>query len=508
MCKKLILVGVVWILAAFFPVWAQQPAPVAKVAVAVGETRKVNASGQVEALQVGSSLWPGERIRTGPDAVAILVFSDEGRMSIRADSELLIRHYEIDPAGTRTRIELELIKGTVRQISGNASRAQPERYRLNTPIAVIGVRGTDFLAKTSGDAVEAFVHEGNIILVPNAETCARGSLSSCDPVAMASSASGSRYVRLSAAGQVETREFRPGELERVFGIETARAGRPGNAVGLAQAPGEFKLPANTQFITETIFVAYGSDAQRLPVPPYAPPAAAVPSGPMPPAGPAPTVPSTSSPAAGPDPAPAPAPAPTPPVTSPTAPPVDANPAPATPTPPAAPVVALAPLPTQLIWGRFTSASALPAALTTSFAEASQGRHVTVGELGQYALWRADPSGPLDPSLKGKADFALACAEAVLVQPSGVSSARVDKAFLQVDFDLSTFAAAVSLQHETAGAASLSVNGKVNVEGVFVGTNATERVAGAISRDGKEAGYLFSKDVSAGTFRGITLWGRK
>jgi hypothetical protein len=115
---------------------------------------------------------------------------------------------------------------------------------------------------------------------------------------------------------------------------------------------------------------------------------------------------------------------------------------------------------------------------------------------------------LDPSLKGKADFALAGAEAVLVQPSGVSSARVDKASLQVDFDLSTFTAAVSLQHDAAGAASLSVNGKVNVEGVFVGTNATERVAGALSRDGKEAGYLFSKDVSAGTFRGVTLWGRK
>ena len=42
------------------------------------------------------------------------------------------------------------------------------------------------------DAVEAFVHEGNIVLVPNAETCARGSLASCDPVAMASSASGSK----------------------------------------------------------------------------------------------------------------------------------------------------------------------------------------------------------------------------------------------------------------------------------------------------------------------------
>lgn len=461
MSKSLILAALLLILTVFCPAWAQQPAPVAKVAVSVGEVRKVGAAGQVEALQVGSSLWPGERIRTGPDAVAILVFSDEGRMSIRADSELLIRHYEVDPAGVRTRIELELVKGTVRQISGNASRSQPERYRLNTPIAVIGVRGTDFLAKTTGDAVEAFVHEGKIVLVPNSQTCAGDLVSGCDPVAMASSASGSRYIRLSAAGQVETREFRPGELERVFGIETARGGRGSGTSVAAVSGGDFKLPSNAQFITDTIFVTYGADAQRLPSLP-APPAAGSPT------------------------------------------PVAIE-APLSPALPPAPVVAM---PTQLVWGRFSSASALPVAMTVPFAEASQGRHVTVGELGEYALWRADPSGRLDPALRGKADFALAGAQAVLVQPGSVTAATVNSASLQVDFDLSTFAAAVSLQHEVAGAASLNVAGKVNVEGVFVGTNATERVAGALSRDGKEAGYLFSKDVSAGTFRGITLWGRR
>jgi hypothetical protein len=42
----------------------------------------------------------------------------------------------------------------------------------------------------------------------------------------------------------------------------------------------------------------------------------------------------------------------------------------------------------------------------------------------------------------------------------------------------------------------------------VGTNATERVAGALSLDGAKAGYLFSKDVSAGTLKGVTLWTRK
>jgi hypothetical protein len=183
--------------------------------------------------------------------------------------------------------------------------------------------------------------------------------------------------------------------------------------------------------------------------------------------------------------------------------------PVTPSVPAT-VVATAPLPAGLVWGRFSSASVVSSTLAMlPFAEASAGRHVTVGELGEYALWRAGPSGRLDPSLKGTATFALASAEAWLTQPSGTtSSALVQAATLGVDFDQSTFSASVALNHAATGNVSLAVAGKVNNEGVFVGTNATERVAGALTRDGKEAGYLFSKDVSAGTFRGVTLWGRK
>ena len=144
----------------------------------------------------------------------------------------------------------------------------------------------------------------------------------------------------------------------------------------------------------------------------------------------------------------------------------------------------------------------------AYEQASQGRHVTVGELGEYALWRTNPAGRLDPSLKGEASFTLNNAEAMLVQPAGTSAAQVNGASLSVNFDRSTFAAGVSLSHQATGAVSLNVSGKVNEEGVFVGTNATERVAGALSLDGSKAGYLFSKDVSAGTLKGVTLWTRK
>ena len=473
--------------------WAQTQA-VARVAVSVGEARKFNAAGQAEPLQVGSSLMAGDRIRTGPDGVAILVFTDEGRISLRSDSELLIRHYEIDPSGVKTRIELELLKGTVRQISGNASRAQPERYRLNTPVAVIGVRGTDFLAKTAGDSVEAFVHEGKIVFTPAASCAAQAD---CAPVVMASSDTPLRYIRLSTDGRIEQREFRQGELERVFGIEVARNGHGNGNNPLAAAPGRRlegsegqQLPEGTRLISPTIFAAYtkaeaevvasvqaarteetarqaqeaAQQAEAARIAEAARQAEATRQAESARLAEAARLAALATPAA-------------------------------------------VEMPKQLVWGRFTGASTLPANFVLSYDEARQGRHVTVGELGQYALWRANPSGRMSDALKGEASFRLASAEALLVQASGVSPAQVTSASLNVNFDKSTFTAGVGLQHALTGPTAVNVSGRVNDEGIFVGTTATDRVAGALTRDGTEAGYLFSKDVAAGQLRGITLWKR-
>ncbi len=480
-----------------FAVQATPATPVARVAMSVGEAKRLNTAGQEEALKVGTSLVAGDRVRTGSDSVAILVFSDEGRISLRADSELLIRHYQIDPAGVKTRIELELIKGTLRQISGNGSRTLPESYRLNTPVAVIGVRGTDFLAKTNGDAVEVFVHEGKIILTPSQGACAQ---SQCAPVAMASSDSQLKYLRLGTDGRIEQREFRQGELERIFGIDMARAQNRVNIASGVSGParietGEAQLPEGTRLVTSTIFAAYTKAETLAQIKlENAQNAAQVTQTKPTPAAPEPVVAQV----------PVPSDLPKPPTPAPIT---------AESSKPLAPALITAEMPKQLVWGRFSGAQAFPQNLLVAYNEASQGRHVTVGELGEYALWLANPAGRMDASLKGQADFRLAGAEAVLVQSSGISAAQVTSATLGVDFDRSLFKASVGLQHATAGTTSINVGGKINEEGVFVGTNtnasgiAVERVAGALTRDGTEAGYLFSKDVAAGTFRGITLWKR-
>ena len=459
---------------------------VGKVAVSVGEAKRIASSGKSDLLQVGLALSTGDKIVTGQDAVAILVFSDEGRISVRPDSELIIRHYEVDPKGVNTRIELELTKGTIRQISGNGSRNQPEKYRLNTPIAVIGVRGTDFLAKTSQGSTEAFVHEGKIVVVGKAPGCDLSAQSGCASFATASASSDMSYVKLNQNGRVEQRAVMSGELEKLFGIELVQGAKNAVPASRGNDVAEFRLPQGTKFVTETIFAASNYKPEAASTSNTSnnnsnSPSTSAASSNLTSALPFTSTDLTAQAAVTPS-------APTQTITQTTSQPV-------TPPPP-------------LVWGRFASATALPTQFIVAYEQASQGRHVTVGELGEYALWRSNPAGRLDPSLKGEASFTLSNAEAMLVQATGTSAAQVNGASLSVNFDRSTFAAGVSLSHQATGAVSLNVSGKVNEEGVFVGTNAAERVAGALSLDGAKAGYLFSKDVSAGTLKGVTLWTRK
>ena len=84
------------------------PQPVARVSMAVGEAQRIAASGQVTPLSLGTQLSEQDRIITGKDAMVILIFSDQARVALRPDSELLIRRYKVDPNGAETELQLDL----------------------------------------------------------------------------------------------------------------------------------------------------------------------------------------------------------------------------------------------------------------------------------------------------------------------------------------------------------------------------------------------------------------
>ena len=456
------------------------PQPVARVSMAVGDAQRIGASGQVTPLSLGTQLSEQDRIITGKDAMVILIFSDQARVALRPDSELLIRRYKVDPNGAETELQLDLLRGTVRQISGRAAQKQPERYRLNTPIAAIGVRGTDFLAKSGEGLVEAYVHEGAIVVAPLGGAGTPGEI----PAANLGAGFGVQYSRADRSKNLERQNVGQNDVERLFGLRIAASvstdrTAAGNTAGNAAQPD--KKDRTEQTVVASLAPARDRDATGVSMQSTASLAGGVVQSSV---MMVPNTPELPSP-----------PLVVPPVTSPEV------------LPPVTPPVVVQ-LPTQLVWGKFSNPQKLPFTLPVAYADVKDGRHTTVGELGQYALWRDGVNGPLDKSLRGQAQFALAAGEAFYQQAGKTLAVNLTDPRLQVDFDRLSFNTQIGLSGAGVPEQQLNVSGRMNDEGVFLGTASGQRVAGALSRNGVEAGYLFKIDNSAGQYQGITLWNAK
>lgn len=109
-----------------------------------GDIRVVSAAGE-RAAQTGMELNEGDTVKSGAGAWALLAMSDGASLTLRPDTLLKIDVYRYDAAGNTTdnSSALSLFKGALRAVTGYIGRSNREGYRISTPTATIGVRGTD-----------------------------------------------------------------------------------------------------------------------------------------------------------------------------------------------------------------------------------------------------------------------------------------------------------------------------------------------------------------------------
>lgn len=105
-----------------------------------------------EAAAQGRAVGEGSRLDTGEGGFVTIVLPDGSRITLQPESRLKVlglgRYQGLE--GQDARFELE--KGRV-ETSVAPQRGPAARYRIHTPTAVIGVRGTEF--RVSTDVVEA-----------------------------------------------------------------------------------------------------------------------------------------------------------------------------------------------------------------------------------------------------------------------------------------------------------------------------------------------------------------
>jgi|TARA_B110000444_G_C18828814_1_gene591919 hypothetical protein len=117
------------------------------VAVGVG-----NISNQKnEKLITGSKIYFGDTIIVSEQSNAQILLLDETALTIGEKSELTIDDFVYDPQTKVGKIVSNIKVGTVRVITGEISKQNPDNLEVNIPTGSIGARGTEFIVVTESD---------------------------------------------------------------------------------------------------------------------------------------------------------------------------------------------------------------------------------------------------------------------------------------------------------------------------------------------------------------------
>ncbi len=100
-------------------------------------------SGVVRRAARGMKVQEGETITSGISGTAQLYMKDGAFLAIRPNTVLRIDAYAYQEKGRKTQSIISLLKGTFRTISGKIGERHPRDDLVRTPVATIGIRGTD-----------------------------------------------------------------------------------------------------------------------------------------------------------------------------------------------------------------------------------------------------------------------------------------------------------------------------------------------------------------------------
>jgi len=144
--RRLWSVAAAWVLLIVLGtvVCAQAQSEVGTVAAVVG-TLQIGRAGTWQRAAVGAPVVVGDRLRTGPSDMAKVVCRDDSVLDVAPNTEVVLDKQIFDPGARRVETLLRLLKGKVRAWVSEYYQQPKARYEVETPTAIAGVRGTEFI---------------------------------------------------------------------------------------------------------------------------------------------------------------------------------------------------------------------------------------------------------------------------------------------------------------------------------------------------------------------------
>lgn len=115
--------------------------------------------GAFVALALGDEIFEFDVIKTEAGGSGTIRFVDDTTLEIRESSEIEIK--EVVSTESRNRFNVGVIEGAARVITGEIVRRNPKGFRVTTPKATVGIRGTtiEVAYDPAAERTEVFVDE-------------------------------------------------------------------------------------------------------------------------------------------------------------------------------------------------------------------------------------------------------------------------------------------------------------------------------------------------------------
>ena len=143
---------------------AALPAPDVGDVVRSRGTAQARQPHRVRHLMDGSDILHGDTLRTYAETRLQVEFEDGGRLYLGDDSEMVVDEMVYDPNG-KSKGSILVLKGAFRMITGKINKTAYGTMVVSTPVATIGVRGTDFWGyQEAGKLTMALLDDSELVI--------------------------------------------------------------------------------------------------------------------------------------------------------------------------------------------------------------------------------------------------------------------------------------------------------------------------------------------------------
>ncbi|MCW9032619.1 MAG: VCBS domain-containing protein, partial [Rhodospirillales bacterium] len=116
--------------------------PIGHIDKVDGDVVAIRADGTEVELDIGDPIYQGDVLKSGDDGAVGVVLADDTTFSMANNGEMVLDEMVYDPGTQEGSMDVSIVKGVFTFVSGQIAKTDPDAMTLDTPVATIGIRGT------------------------------------------------------------------------------------------------------------------------------------------------------------------------------------------------------------------------------------------------------------------------------------------------------------------------------------------------------------------------------